>query len=192
MANSEKFQMGDVHALRAINRVVTGNSNMQSAVVFMQAETSLQNFDDHRTLSALIGEWTSLPSTNLNRVFFVFSTDTYESLLKVSNDLRIPELRTAIQRKSSPNVNLKRIDSPEQDEIIRAISLVQQRNGLEVEETGFDRLLRAMVSEPRPCRIWLEKFSEIAKLWIGNLPDRLSFSLQPVTWVRVFGKELIV
>jgi len=68
--NSDQLQMGDVHALRAINRVVTGTSNQQSAVVFMQAETSLLNFDDHRTLSALIGEWTSLPSTNLNRVFF--------------------------------------------------------------------------------------------------------------------------
>ena len=160
----ENKGMGDVHALRAINRVLTEVRNDHTAIVFMQAETSLLFFEDHRSLSALIGDWTNLPPSNSNRVFFVFSTDTYEGLLKIANDLKIPELRTAIQRKSCQGFNLKKVETPQEDEIIRAVSFVQKTKGLEVEELGFERLVQGLVHENRQERVWINRISELQTL----------------------------
>ena len=53
--------MGDVFAIRLLDTIMRDMEGPRSAVVFMQAETTLRFFDDPRTLAGIVGEWEQLP-----------------------------------------------------------------------------------------------------------------------------------
>ena len=74
--------MGDVHSIRLLNTVMRDEHGPRSAVVVVQAETTLRFFEDPRTLAGWVGEWARLPSTNANVCLFLFATDQYHSILK--------------------------------------------------------------------------------------------------------------
>src|SRR5512147_1405600 len=93
--------MGDLHALRLLDALLRDPQPIPTAVVFLQAETTLRFFDDPRSLAAIVGEWVHLPSSNPNRVFFVFSVDDYAALAETAQSLPLPELRALVLRQQA-------------------------------------------------------------------------------------------
>ncbi len=179
----QKRGMGDVHALRMLDRIVREKRPEHAAVVFLQAETSLRFFDDPRTLSALVGDWSRLPSANPNRVFFIFAVDSYEGLSNVAQEISVPELRAAIQRparQAGQAYHVKKIGPPQVDEIQRLVQLSQKRSGLQVEEADAAQLIHRMANEGRPGRDWARLLAQSARLdwetarqagWFSALKD---------------------
>ncbi len=178
--------IGDVHALRMLDKILRETSAGQAAVVFLQAETSLRFFEDLRTLAGLVGDWSRLPSTNPNRVYFAFSVDDFAGLSSIANEIAIPELRSAILRKTTQPTqafHIKKIGTPELDEIQRITALVQKRTGLTIVEVEFDHICHRMVNEGRQARFWMRKLVEIQRLdwetvrqlgWFTAIKDSLT------------------
>ena len=65
--------MGDTFLINLLNTVMGNTQNGRSAVVILQAEALLVNFESRRTLAGLVGEWARLPTHNLNTCLLVFS-----------------------------------------------------------------------------------------------------------------------
>lgn len=181
--------MGDVHALRTLDRIIRQVKKEPSAVVFLQAETSLRFFDDPRILSGLVGDWSHLPPGNQNRVFFIFSVDTFDGLTRVASEIPLPELRTAILRKSNQTFHVKQVASPQMDEIIRLAALTQQKSGLEIVQTDFDKICQRMVNEGRTARFWMQKLLGLDKLSLETTRQAGLFSagrdLNSSVWERL-------
>ena len=171
--------MGDLHALRLLDALLRDPSPIPTAVVFLQAETTLRFFDDPRSLAAIAGEWVHLPSTNPNRAFFVFSVDDYAALADLARDLPIPELRALILRQKDPartSASLACLPGPEAPELRRAVFALhrQRKNGvkrpdgspgsLTVDFQALDRLADFMAQEGLPLRSWLARLDQVASV----------------------------
>ncbi|MCJ7624554.1 MAG: hypothetical protein MUO76_13715, partial [Anaerolineaceae bacterium] len=159
--------MGDVHAIRLLDTLMKDTRGIKSAVVILQAESTLRFFDDHRTLAGIIGEWERLPASNQNSCFLLFSASSYQELCGVATNLPVPELRKNIlqrQRKSTKDNNLIQINGPEKPEILRLIESYRRRNDLEIDEFDLSKLAEWMAAENRNNRYWLRRLNDLQTL----------------------------
>ena len=134
--SSVRRGMGDVHALRLLDSALRQTDGPYTAVIFPQAATMLQFFDDPRTLAALFGEWAGLPEVNRNTVFLLFATDDYEILVEQAETFPIPELRSIIHRQRSTMSgwgNIFHIGGPQTGEIQRLVRLVRRHRHFEIQ-----------------------------------------------------------
>jgi SpoVK/Ycf46/Vps4 family AAA+-type ATPase len=159
--------MGDVFAVRMLDKMMHQNDNIRSAIVILQSETVLRYFEDQRTLAGLVGDWMRLPAQNHNDCFFVFSISDEAKLLEIASGILIPELRNIIY---STNNNLNHnfdsilISSPEIREIRYLIFLNQQRNNFAINEKELEKLCQRMAAEGKLNRFWSDQLQQIQRL----------------------------
>jgi AAA+ superfamily predicted ATPase len=200
--------MGDVFAVRMLDTILRDISNLRSAVVILQSESSLHFFEDQRTLAGLIGEWTRLPSSNPNRCYFIFSAENFIDLTEVSGNLPVPELRNAIIRNSKNTYienSIFRINTPDVNEIQNLIRYCKKQFQYQINEQDLEILSRRMASENQKCRYWQNKLSQIqmfdlttsrrerwfeANLDLKSVWDRLD-ELTGLEQVKIRVRELV-
>lgn len=159
--------MGDLHALRLLDVMMKDESNGRTAIVWVQAETSMNFFQDMRSLAGLAGEWARLPATNRNASFFLFSTDTLDRLQEIAENIPVPELRSIILREegiSNRNDNLIEIGAPDESEMLRIIQYARHLYGFQVKEGDLRKLSGWMAAEGVRARQWLVRFADLERL----------------------------
>jgi replication-associated recombination protein RarA len=164
---SQKKGMEDVFALRLLDAIIRDRSSIRSAVVILQTEVFLRYFEDQRTLSSLIGDWTKIESINRNSAFFIFSVDNYQDLCDLSRNFSIPELRNLITRntqKSKHSRNLMCITTPDVREIRYMIQNFRTNHTLGIAETEFELICHRMAAEGQQSRHWLNRLNNISTL----------------------------
>ena len=157
-------EMGDVHAIRLLDTIMKDQQGPKSAVIFMQSETTLRYFDDQRTLAGIIGEWEQLPLLNENICLFLFSAADYQNLVKISENLPIPELRNAIHKReinSSAYYNVHHINGPDRQELMRLIKYVSQLKDIQIDANDLYQLSDWMAAEGLKVREWLSRIRDL-------------------------------
>jgi SpoVK/Ycf46/Vps4 family AAA+-type ATPase len=156
--------MGDLHAIRLLDTIMRDNNRILTAVVFLQAETSLRFFEDQRTLAGIVGEWARLPARNNNSAFFIFSTNRYEELCQVANQISLPEIKSTILRQKMANKGegiLYQLVGPEQGEMSRLIKYLVNNMGLRTNETNIEKFSLWMSAEGGTGRLWYSRLAAI-------------------------------
>ncbi len=171
--------MGDIATIRFLDTIIK-ETTIRSAVVFLQAETSLNSFEAPRILSGLISEWARLPYNNRNSCFLLFAAGNLDQLINIANGLAAPELRYFILDKDHEGGNHAtiQIGSPEHEEITHLIEYVKQTTAIQVNPNETDKISHWMAAEGISARQWLERFSLIPNL------DLLTFRKQG--WIKAF------
>jgi len=159
--------MGDVHAIRLMDSMMKEQGNIRSAIVFMQAETTQNFFDDPRTLSGVVGEWFHLPAENRNLCIFLFSADTFNDLVGIATRTPIPEVRTFIQRgrtstRKAPQVT--QIGNPGKDEIARILRYWKAQKHREIPRDQFELFCTWMEAEDEKAKVWLSRLENVDTL----------------------------
>ncbi len=157
--------MGDSHTARFLHSLMD-QASIKTAVVVRQAETYFSYSEDRRILSALIGEWTALPTSNPNACYFLFSADTYEQLIGIAASLPVPELRTRILKSGtgSGTSSLIPIGGPDAAEIERIVVYLQRSNRLQLEGGLRKQVFEWMAVEETSARVWLNRLAGIGSL----------------------------
>jgi SpoVK/Ycf46/Vps4 family AAA+-type ATPase len=175
--------MEDAFAIRMLDTVIKDLAGIKTAVVIVQAETTLRYFDDQRILAGIMGEWPRLPSENPNRCFFLFSAENYENLCNLASHLEVPELREWILARSKnlqKSCSLVNIPGPEQEEVVRLIQFAQEKNGFDIDREQQVKIIRWIAAEGFRAKHWLLQFKEIERLdvdtarlhhWFSGLRD---------------------
>ena len=161
---NQRRGMGDVFAVRMLDTILRDESSIRSAVIILQSETSLRYFEDQRTMAGLVGEWTRLPSSNINLCFFVFSVEETSFLLEIAGQLPVPELRNAILQDVGTNgtaLNIHRIPTPDKIELQNLLLRHQQRFPIQIQSQDLDTLLKRMEMENHKNRYWEDKLLEV-------------------------------
>jgi SpoVK/Ycf46/Vps4 family AAA+-type ATPase len=159
--------MGDAHAIRLLDSLMQDANGVRTAVVFLQAESLIRYFQEGRTLAGILGEWTRLPRSNLNRCIFCFSADTYEELLSTGKNLPVPEIRTIINRNNrmlNESANLFRVGSPGKDEIQNLLELYEQQGFIQINPDDRPGLARWMSAEDCLLIGWAARLNSISYL----------------------------
>ncbi|MBN2385413.1 MAG: AAA family ATPase [Anaerolineales bacterium] len=180
--------MGDVMTIGFLS-VIMHDARVRSAVVIVQAETTLCRFEDPRMLSGLIGEWTRLSSENRNRCFFLITANDRQQLLEAAERLPIPELRASISHGFDPRrgQSLFQIRGPEILEMNRLILAVKQQTDLDVDMDQLEKLSTWMAEEGINAREWIGRLQGVRRLdldalrsqgWISAFRDRHSSAQQ--------------
>jgi AAA+ superfamily predicted ATPase len=162
--------MGDTLTIRFLNTILR-DEQIKTAVIFLQVETVLVHFENPRILSGLIGEWTRLPTRNLNMCLFLFAADTYEQLAELGTRLLLPELRTMIlQRKEVGGIHaLIPLGGPDYQEIVRLLYHVHRATGLKLEHAEALKLSNWLAVEGLNARQWLIRLKGLSRLDISTL-----------------------
>lgn len=163
--------VGDLHGLRIMDRLIRQELCAKTALIFLQAETTLQFFEDQRSLSSLIGDWLTLSSQNPNQVFFIFSAITLENLALATRKLNIPELRVSTEKpdgSNHPAVLLQKIKSPDTNELARLIDLKRKAMGFSIQMDEIGKLLGWMAAENLSLKTWMDRLSTIDRLSISS------------------------
>ena len=171
--------MGDLHALRLLDTLMQDENSGRTAVVWVQAETSMNFFEDLRSLAGLTGAWVRLPASNLNASFFLFSSDTRERLQEIAEHIQVPELRSIIQRDANGpgrNDSLIEIGTPDESEILRMIQYARQLYGFQVKGEELRKLAGWMAAEQVRARQWLVRFADLERLDIESCRRKGWFS----------------
>jgi len=146
--------MGDFHALKVMDTLIKDVTGGKTAIIFLQAETSISFFEDKRSLASIVGDWINLPTENQNKCIFVFSFDQYEGLKQLSTGIQLPEVRRVILRERD---GLVEISTPNEDEIKRALELSFK------EIVDVEPLSQILSNEKKSLRFWNERFTQIDK-----------------------------
>lgn len=158
--------MGDSFSIRMLDVLMRREDGNRHAVVFLQAEATLNYFDNARLLAGLVGDWSRLPIRNRNQAIFVFSADNYQHLVEISNRLPVPEIRNAILRRQTNNRSgggLILIGGPEKDEIDRLVDWHSRLHSLATDE-HLDQIKRWMAAEGLELRSWMSRLESVQDL----------------------------
>jgi SpoVK/Ycf46/Vps4 family AAA+-type ATPase len=159
--------VGDVHAIRTLDAMMKDGKELNTAVVFIQAETVLSFFDDSRSIAGIVGEWARLPATNRNICLFVFSANSYSDLCNLTQNLVIPELRHFILRRDNPLSNpfgLAYIGGPEINEVKRFFEFYSQMSQVVIEGKDTNILWNWIAAEGELLRTWISRFNQVEKI----------------------------
>jgi SpoVK/Ycf46/Vps4 family AAA+-type ATPase len=173
--------MSDIFAIRMLDTLMNDSSGTKTAVVIVQAETTLRYFEDPRLLAGIMGSWTRLPSANLNRCFFLFTVENYQNLCEIGNQIQVPEVRERIlsgKNSRKDSCALANLGGPECGEVGRLILHVQQTHGLKIDPQQAEKLIQWITGEGVRAKIWLGRLKEIQRLDIQSARRRRWFSSQ--------------
>ena len=148
--------IGDTHAIRMLDDLIRGDSNVRTAVILHQAETVLQHLSDQRTLAALVNEWAALPAGNENLCLMLFEAEHFEDLAQAADRLPVPALRALVRRGQGGGVF--RIGPPESDEIKRMLRFVEDRYAVKTTPAAErEKLVEWMSTETASVRTWISR-----------------------------------
>ena len=155
--------LGDLQSLRSLDAFMRDCNGNKTAVVILQAKSTLKYFGDQRSMAGIIGEWSRLPSSNPNICILVFSADQYQALAEVSQTIPVPEIRSAILRKSGQNGfnnAVASINGPGHLEILRYLRIVNGFKPLELDFQELQVLSDWMAAEGIALRDWISKIDQ--------------------------------
>lgn len=196
---------GDVYSIDLLNTVMRDEHGPKSAVVVVQAETTLRFFEDPRTLAGWVGEWARLPSTNANVCLFLFATDQYPELCETVKRLPVPELSTYLagrQPEQNKGCSVIRIGGPDATEMARLIDYARLRDGVQVNWQERPQLTTWMATEGKRAKAWLQQLRDVRRLdratarqqrWLASMPtDQRSAQerLEALTGLRLVKDHL--
>ncbi len=163
-------QMGDIHSIGLLDWVMK-DFTTKSAVIFVQAETTLSQYEDQRIMAGTIGSWTRIASTNQNACFFIFSAERQDQLDEILQRLPVPELRAFTQADSGRTEQnaLIKITGPGLTEIDRLIKKLSQEGELEVPPEHLEDIEKRMVTESTSIRQWIIRLRAVRRLNIQNI-----------------------
>ncbi|HPH95468.1 MAG TPA: AAA family ATPase [Anaerolineaceae bacterium] len=176
-ARQSSSGMGDSHAVRLLDTLMK-DEHQKTAIIVLQAETTLRYHEDQRTLAALFGAWKDLPTQNLNACFLAFSANTSQALEDLAGRLPIPELRALI----FSHTNLFKIASPAEDELERLLTLFRRnhpQHSILPEESK--RIIPILAAEGLSLRQWISRFNGVDQITLPLIREYrwLSSSLDP-------------
>ena len=154
--------IGDTHLVRLLDFWMRDDTNIKSAIVMLQAETFIKNNNDIRTLSGILDDWAVLPSTNPNKVIFVFNSNNYEELANLAESIPVPEIRSIILRKSQSNSksnSIHLLEGPQVEESERIIDFARHIYGTDFQENLIDDLIKQISTDRHQLKTWLSRFS---------------------------------
>ncbi len=157
--------MSDVHAVALLDTLMC-QPDPRTAIIMMQAETTLRFFAQQPLLAGRVGAWARLPSRNRNVCCFVFSSATYADLHAAVEHLPFPELRACVQhqREGRQSYSSVRLGGPDVAEITRLIDLVRLQDGVQVAWTERARLATWMAAEEISGQQWLSRLRTMRHL----------------------------
>ena len=192
--------VGDIHAIRNLDAYIR-EPDIHTAIIFVQAESALRYFDDHRTLAGIIGNWTRLPASNENICLWLFSTDSYPGLCEIASTLPVPELKHFILRQkneSSHVFNLIRVSGPGPNELENLIQMLTHRQRLVVKSSDLQRLVDWMSVEDVQIGQWMRRLHGLKYLDLqtgiekGWFSGRVNMDQSPVNRLNsLIGLEKI-
>lgn len=152
--------IGDLHGIRYLDHLMKDDTRC-TAVVVLQAETTLRYFDDPRTLAGILGEWSALPAGNPNRCYLAFSTSRFDELEESVRGLAIPELRRCLEQGSVVNGSpLVKVGPPTANEIQHLLQQYANSKKISLGGTSLNELGRRMEPENRSLRYWKHLLDE--------------------------------
>jgi SpoVK/Ycf46/Vps4 family AAA+-type ATPase len=170
--NDQGFHgMGDTHALRNLNAIMA-DSKILSAVIMIQAESTLQYLDDQRTLAGLLGDWSRLPASNSNLCFLMFSSTNYSDLCDDADQISIPTIRNAIHNRINTSTNacgIYQLGGPDRKEMRRLLHLAISQYQTPSESSEISMIATWMSSEGGKARQWLTRVRQIERLDLEHL-----------------------
>ncbi len=154
--------LGDLQSLKTLDAFIR-DTGQRTAIVILQAESTLKYFGDQRSMSGIVGEWARLPASNPNICILAFSVDDYQGLAEISQQLPVPEIRSTILRKSTLSGSqdpVIAIRGPEQLEILRFLRKIQQIRQVTLEFQEMQVLSDWMATEGQTLRDWISRIDQ--------------------------------
>ncbi len=164
--------IGDTHSIRLLDVLFSEPSPYPTVLVFDNAESLFNMYEDQRTLSGVISKWAKLPSTNANRCVFIFSANDYSELNEVARQLPVPEIRSLILTDSKtklPGRAVCQIQSPGSDEIHRLLLKVQRETLARIPEGEFESIIRTLSSENQLLSVWYNRLKRMPEVTCSAL-----------------------
>ena len=188
--------LGDLQSLKTLDAFIRDCSEFKTAVVILQAELTLKYFGDQRSMAGIIGEWSRLPASNPNNCLLVFSTDEYQELAEISQNLAVPEIRSVILRKANQKASngaVVSINGPENLETLRYLRLLNQSRPMDMDFQELQILSDWMASEGLPLREWISKISQLDEISLNSTVGSgwFSFIRQPGRSAEIDLDQLI-
>ena len=177
--NIKQTGIGDLNSLKTLDAFMRDTSENRTAVVLLQAESTLKFFGDQRSMAGIIGEWSRFPSGNHNLCVLSFSANNYQDLVEISHSLPIPEIRTTILKKSEFKVMndcVVSIDSPDHYEILRYLRKVDQTRPLDMDFKQFQILSEWMAAEGLTMREWISRVEQTESINLDSASELGWFS----------------
>lgn len=177
--NFEGISIGDTHAIRLLDTIMRDNSGPPTAIIFIQAEGFLSNFQDQRTLSGVISSWIRLPTANQNRCIFTISANNYDELIDISKQLPIPEIRSLILNRTSSRTNHSPalfIGGPMVDECGSLLNLLGRTQITSVNPEIIQLLSEKLAAEDVQLKIWVSRLNKLENIDFDGIRDHGWFS----------------
>lgn len=176
--------LGDLQTLKTLDAFIRECGENRTAVVILQAESTLKYFGDQRSMAGIIGEWSRLSSNNTNICVLAFSAGQYQELVEISQNLPVPELRSTIYKKPANHLSHGSVISivgPDQFEILRYLRKEQQQREINMDFQELQLLSSWMAAEGLTLREWINKIdqTEIINLMTASNSGWFSFIRQP-------------
>jgi SpoVK/Ycf46/Vps4 family AAA+-type ATPase len=165
LAQNKTFQlgqggMGDVHAIRTLHSMMTGNETEPTAVIIEQAENSLSFFNDMRSFAGLVSDWQHLPSQNSNICILVFSAENQQILQKSAQHFPLPSLMNGFTEYHKSQ-NLHQIGSPQAEELRWLLNSHPSGEEISQCENDLTTLCDWMAAEKQSIRTWVDRMQRI-------------------------------
>jgi len=163
----ESLQMGDAHAIRALDFLMQGSQQVPTALVFPNFENTSVFFEDQRTLSGILESWINLPENNPNHCIFLFTSSTSTMLADHLASCAIKSLENLIQDFSSTGNHTSTVfelTGPESDEIERLINFSAQSRETMLSDEEKAQLIRWIEGENKPLKHWISKVNTLDQL----------------------------
>jgi SpoVK/Ycf46/Vps4 family AAA+-type ATPase len=182
---------GDIHSIRILDKYIKDHENGPNAIIFMQTETILRFFNDQRTLTSLVGEWTRLPSQNLNICVFLFSTYDDISLSRIASQIQIPELKSFINGADTDMTiacHRIKVEGPSLRELYNLIRYVSTITNLRYKTNQLPKIIQRMAVENLQARQWFYKLSSIKELTEEQAIENNFFSSKHQTIEDIYSR----
>ena len=165
--SSQPIQMGDVHAIRALDFMMRNSQPVSTALVFPNFENTINFFEDRRMLSGVLESWINLPENNSNRCVFLFSSSTSDMLadqIAASGIKSLENLVLEFTSNGNRSPSVCEIPGPGRDEIQRLLDREQQAKESVLSESDRNQLIRWMLGEKKTLKFWIGKTNALEKL----------------------------
>jgi S1-C subfamily serine protease/DNA polymerase III delta prime subunit len=176
--------IGETLALGLMDTLMR-QTKVRTAIVVLQAETSLAYFAEKGSMVGRIGRWLGLPTNNKNRCIMLFADQNLPQSLETSPGmLPVPELHAYIQRhlKDRHQNSIIQISGPDETELQRLIDIIRLTNSLKVDWENVDRICEMMSACHKLIVDWHSALSGLTELDINTIGPFLGDSNLKVPW----------
>jgi len=178
LPNETQEVMGDIFALRTMDRLMRLNTGSRTAVIITQAAQSLTFFEDQRLLGGYLEDWVNLPLDNTNRCLLLFENLSLAELPDLADSLPVPAVNRLLRQADTNPIPeaLVEIGSPTVDELTELLETVLQ-NRFDVPDSNEVLTLAGKLSaENLTLAEWLNRIEQLDEITYEAIRRRGWFS----------------